>query len=106
MIVDLNPLTGERCIISFQDGKMHITNEQDATPFLEQATELRNDTEYSKQGIKDDNWHYARIPNGVMLDMHQKHGINMFAGKPDWKAIFKCINTHYPHLKTTEKKHA
>jgi hypothetical protein len=41
-----------------------------------------------------------------MLDMQQKHGINMFAGKPDWKAIFKCINTHYPHLKTTEKKHA
>ena len=105
-VVDYNPLTGERCVLKFEDGKMHITNEQDVTPIVDYATDLRNNTDYSKRGIKDDQWHYARIPNAVMLEMNSKHGVNMFHGKPDWKAIFRCINTHYPYLKATEKKHA
>ena len=105
-LIDYNPLTGERCVMSFSNGKVHITNEQDTTPILDYATELRNNTGYSQRGIKKDQWHYARIPNGVMLEMKQKYGVDMFTGKPDWPAIFRCINTHYPNLKTTDKKHA
>ena len=105
-VLDYNPLTGERCVMSFSDGKVHITNEQDVAPIVDYATDLRNNTGYSQRGIKNDQWHYARIPNSVMLEMKAKHGVNMFEGKPDWKAIFRCINTHYPYLKTTEKVHA
>ena len=105
-IVDRNPLTGETCVVSFSNGKMHITNKQDVNPILDYATELRNNTGYSQRGIKNDNWHYARIPNGVMLDMKAKYGVDMYSSKPDWKAVFACINQHYPYLKTTEKTHA
>lgn len=105
-VADFNPLTGESCVISFSDGKMHITNKQDVSPIVDYATDLRNNTGYSQRGIKNDKWHYARIPNGVMLEMKQKYGVDMFTGKPDWPAIFKCINTHYPNLKTTDKMHA
>ena len=105
-IADYNPLTGERCVIKSDGEKLHITNEQDVNPILESATLLRNDEDYSKAGIKNDQWHYARVPNGVMLEMKQKYGVDMFAAKPDWPAIFKCINTHYPWLKTTTKTHA
>jgi hypothetical protein len=105
-IADFNPLTGERCVIKTEGGKLHITNEQDVTSILDSATDLRNRTSYSQTGIKNDHWHYARIPNGVALEMKAKHGVDMFAPKPDWKAILKCINTHYPALKTTDKIHA
>jgi hypothetical protein len=106
LIADYNPLTGERCVIKTEDGKLHITNEQDPTAILESATDLRNREGYSQRGIKEDHWHYARIPNGVMLEMKAKYGVDMMAPKPDWKAIFKCINAHYPWLKTTTKTHA
>jgi hypothetical protein len=105
-ILDYNPLTGERCVMSFSNGKMHITNQQDVNPIVDYATELRNNTGYSQRGIKKDHWHYARIPNGVMLEMKQKYGVDMFTSKPDWKAVLRCINKNYPYLKTTEKTHA
>lgn len=104
-ILEYNPLTGERCVLSFSNGKMHVTNEQKVDPIVDKATELRNNTDYSRRGIKKDQWHYARIPNGVALEMKQKYGVDLFAPKPDWKAILRCINTHYPKLKTTEKTH-
>ena len=103
--ISYDPITGERCVMSFSNGQVHITNEQDVNPIMDYATELRNNTDYSRRGIKKDHWHYARIPNGVMLDMKQKHGVDMFTGKPDWKAVLRCINTHYPYLKTTGKTH-
>lgn len=105
-LVDFNPLTGERCVMTFEDGKVHITNEQDVEAILESATDLRNREGYSQRGIKNDHWHYARIPNGVMLEMKQKHGVDMMAKDIDWPAVFKCINAHYPWLKTTTKMHA
>jgi hypothetical protein len=32
--------------------------------------------------------------------------VDLMAPKPDWPAIFKCINANYPWLKTTSKTHA
>ena len=105
-IVDYNPLTGEKCVIKVENGKMHITNDQAVNDIVDYATELRNNTGYSQRGIKNDKWHYARIPNGVMLEMKTKHGVDMYTGRPDWKKVFACINQHYPYLKTTDKMHA
>ena len=104
-IADFNPLTGERCVIKTDGDKLYITNEQDVNPILDSATDLRNNEGYSQRGIKNDQWHYARIPNGVMLEMKQKYGVDMLAKSIDWPAVLKCINTHYPWLKTTTKTH-
>lgn len=106
ILADYDPLTGHRCILKIEDGKLHIRNEQDPTKYLESALKLRNDTNYTKRGIKEDNWHYARVPDDVQLEMLQKYGVNMVNPPFDWEAIFACINTHYPYLKTTEKNHA
>lgn len=104
--LDFNPLTGERCTLKTEGDRLYITNEQDVSSFLDDTAELRAREGYSQRGIKNDKWHYARIPNGVALEMAQKHGVNLYAKDPDWKAIFRCINTHYPYLKTTTKTHA
>ena len=105
-VLDFNPLTGERCVMKIEGDMLHITNEQDVTPILESATDLRNREGYSQRGIKNDHWHYARIPNAVILEMKQKYGVDMMAPRPDWKSIFKCINSNYPWLKATTKTHA
>jgi hypothetical protein len=106
-VLDYNPLSGETVLFDYKDGEsITLTHVQDVTPFVEQATIRRNDTDYSRDGIKHDMWHYARLPNIVIMEMETKHGIKLTGGHVDWKAVFKCINTHYPWLKTTDGRHA
>ena len=106
-VLDYDPLTGETVYWDWKDGdSLSITHVQDVTHILDGVSELRNEEDYSKAGIKQDNWHYARIPNVVMMEMKSKHGVDMMASPIDWKAVFRCINAHYPWLKATTKMHA
>lgn len=106
-LIDYNPLTGESTWMDYRDGEsLTITNQQDVSGILDDTARLRNSDDYTRKGIKNDHWHYARIPNGVALEMKQKHGIDIFSQRVDWKAALRCINAHYPYLKTTSKTHA
>jgi hypothetical protein len=49
-------------------------------------------------------WHYARVPNAIILEMKQKHGVDFF-DRNDSKRMFALLNTEYSRFKTTEKKH-
>jgi len=107
-LLDYDPLTGTRTWFEYEQStdRMLITDEQDVQLILDQTAAARSDTDYSRQGIKDDMWHYARIPNVVMVEMKEKHGVDMFGSNVDWKSVFKIINREYPWLKTTDKHHA
>jgi hypothetical protein len=110
-LLDYDPLTGVRTWFEYEQStdKMLITTDQTAelvNEVLDNNAEMRQDADYSKNGIKNDMWHYARIPNGVALEIKKKYGLDMFSAKPDWKSILKIINRDYPMLKVTEKTHA
>lgn len=105
-LLDFNPLSGEKVWFDYdRNDQMVLTHEQDVSRHLEYAHARMVDTDYTKKGIKNDLWHYAKVPNTVMIEMKQKHGVDMMCPDPDWKAIFRCINAHYPWLKTTDKMH-
>ena len=107
-LLDYNPLTGVSTWFNYENSTdiMHITTEQDVAPILDQVSSLRNDTDYSKAGIKNDWWHYARLPLHVILDMKAKHGVDLMAPKIDWKSALKIINREYPYVKATNGTHA
>jgi hypothetical protein len=110
-LLDFDPLTGVETWFDYDHStdKTLITTQQPAhviNSILDQAAIRRNDDNYSRAGIKNDMWHYARIPNGVALEIKQKYGLDIHGPKPDWKSIFKIINRDYPLLKTTSGKHA
>ena len=107
-ILDFDPLTGVTTYFEYNhaDQKMHITDVQDVNPILDAVTQMRNDDDYSKQGIKNDMWHYARLPMAVLMEIESKHGVKCLTGKVDWKGLFRVINQHYPNLKATTKAHA
>lgn len=107
-LLDYDPLTGVSTWFSYEAStdNMHITSEQDVNPILDGITERRNDGDYSRKGIKNDWWHYARLPLTVILEMKAKHGVDLMAQKVDWKSALKIINREYPLLKTTDKTHA
>lgn len=106
-VLDYDPLSRSTTYFEYDaQDQMHITTVQDVNHVLDGAAARRNDDDYSRDGIKNDMWHYARIPDAVALEMLTKHGVNIMAPRVDWKAVLKCINTHYPALKTTTKHHA
>jgi hypothetical protein len=107
-VLDFDPLSNTTTYFDYDQltDHMHITTVQNVNPVIDAATKRRNDEDYSRRGMKGDMWHYARIPDSVALEMRTKYGVDMLSPKVDWKAVLKCINTHYPALKTTTKHHA
>lgn len=104
-LLDYNPATGETCWYDYShhEDKMVITHSQDVEGILDFAhgKALSNAT---AKGIKNDMWHYARVPNSIILEMKQKHGVDFF-DKNDAKRMFHLLNTEYKRFKTTDKKH-
>ena len=107
-LLDYNPITREALWFDYQasDDRMVLRHEQDVSPIIDEATAARNDTDYSRGGIRDDWWHYARLPNIVIIDMKQRFGVDLLAPKVDWKAALKIINREYPAFKMTTGTHA
>jgi hypothetical protein len=53
--------------------------------------------------MQEEWWHYCSIPEVVEIDLMNR---GLFLHKPDdMKAIIKIINSDYPYLKATTKRH-
>ncbi len=101
--LDYNPSTGLVTTTAYEDGKNYVRYEQDVEPFFDFASQLRSDTERTRQGMKDELLHAAFVPDVVIIDMLQRFGVN-FYDKAQQKRVVELIETEYPKCKTTEKK--
>jgi CTP:phosphocholine cytidylyltransferase-like protein len=91
---------------TFEDGRNVVKYEQDLQPYWDENARWRaNSSELWAKGMKDEGkmTHIAFIPDIVILDMMQKHGVNFYA-KEDAAKVKKLIETEYQNCKTTEKK--
>lgn len=106
-LLDFNPLSGEAVHFQYEahTDRMTITHSQDVSGHIDMAHEMAVNDGYSAHGIKNDMWHYAHVPNSVILEMKQKHGVDFF-DKNDSKRVFRLLNTEYKRFKTTAKNHA
>jgi len=105
-LLDYNPLSGEKVWFEYgqHNDQMTITHEQDVSGILDYAHHKATNLDYTKKGIKEDWWHYAKVPNSIILEMKQKHGVDFF-NQNDARRVFKLLNTEYKRFKTTEKQH-
>jgi hypothetical protein len=107
MLIDKDPFTGESVWYDFDHGSLRatITHEQPVARIIDNNIADANDTERTAAGIKRDWWHYARVPNTVIVDWKQKHGVDFY--NPDHrKRVFQLLNSpDYRYLKTTHKHH-
>lgn len=106
-VLDFNPLTGERVLFDYDahEDRMVLTHQQDVRRELAFSHAKSVDDNATKRGIKNDLWHYARVPNIVIMEMKNKHGVDFF-DKNHKKRVFELLNTEYAYCKTTDKKHA
>jgi hypothetical protein len=100
---DYDPITGMTEYLEFTDnGKFHITSEQDVEPVLDYTRMLAN-TGGTEHGFKSEGWLYAVIPPVVQSQLFAK-GIN-FLDKNDTKKLLSEINSNYQYCKTTHRHH-
>lgn len=98
---DHNPTTGVTQHFDYDPIKdeIHLTHTQDVTAFLDAMKEQRL---YAKTGVETFG-HYADIPAIVEIALRKK-GIRL-DDKNCTKALIREIETNYPLLKATHKKH-
>jgi hypothetical protein len=105
--LDYDPLSGTSEFLEFQDDKMRVVRTQDVNVILDQAKIRANDEDYTKAGIKRDEWHYARVPNIILEEMKAKHGADWYdKNDTGHKKFFGVLNAHYPAFKTTQWNHS
>lgn len=85
----------------------YVETVQDVKPILEVTNELRNDDEYSKNGIKKEMWHFASIPIDVQMRWLNEYGPKNWPMHPhNSKLLFKLLaSPEWKYLKTTNKIH-
>lgn len=107
MLIDKNPLTGESVWYEFNHATEHavVTHEQEVAKIIDNNIDDQNDTWRTQEGIKRDWWHYARVPNTVIVEWKQKLGVD-FYNPAHKKKVFELLNhPDYRMLKTTHKVH-
>ena len=105
--LDYDPLSGTSEFLEFQDDKMRVVRTQNVNTILDQAKDRANDEDYTKSGIKRDEWHYARLPNIILEEMKSKYGVDWYdKNDTGHKKFFSVLNAHYPAFKTTHWNHS
>jgi hypothetical protein len=88
-------------------GDVHVETRQDVEASLDWSKRLQNDAEYSRQGMKQEMWHYSHIPLLVQVKWLNEYGLKNWPMKPENKELlFRLLNSpEYAYLKTTQKIH-
>lgn len=101
--VEYDPARGMGIYEDMYDNHLQVHYREDVEGVLELNKYERNNQVHDK-GIKQEFWHYARIPAVIIMKLKIEHGIDIF-DKNDFKKSVEVINRDYPYLKTTDKHH-
>ena len=107
-VVDYNPHSGITMSMDYNpdtDTTTVIHEFDDVSAALDRNKALANDSEYTRQGIKDGFWHYAFIPNSIIHKWMIEEGINVYRTEDERKVFQKLNSPEYRYLKTTTKHH-
>ena len=102
-LLDYDPLTGKTEWHYYDPLTKRTTIEtvQDIEPILEMNRKMQNDDSYTKDGIKNEMWHVACIPEVIQLKWLNEHGVDVF-NNDHWKKVKQLLNSpDYKYLKTT-----
>lgn len=106
-LLDYDPLSREAVWFEMgDDGIATLHQTQDVSHIIEANKMMANDDDYTKDGIKQDWWHYARIPNNLIHKWLVEDGINVFDKNHKKKVFAKLNDPQYRYLKVTGKRHA
>jgi hypothetical protein len=102
-LLDYDPFTGVTQYFHYDDmsGDWGIESVQDVEPIIDTNKAMQNDDNYSRDGIKNEFWHVARIPVTIQEKWLREDGIDIY-NKDHWPKVKRKLNDpDYRYLKTT-----
>jgi len=105
-MVDYDPVSGMRTDLILEDKKVIWYEEQDmavAKRFEREATELRENDDYRRNGIKKGMMHAARIPQWVMAKLINEYGIMQPLRQAD--EVLKIMQRDFPWCMTAKGRY-
>lgn len=101
----IDPLTGVRRSMGVADGKFFIHTDENVQAHIDHSTHLRNSTEYSQNGIKNDFWHCVHIPETALAKMLVEDGFDGYkASAAELRTFLRRNKAKYGYLFTTDKQ--
>lgn len=106
-LLDMYDGVKEWFVYDFATGNTHIETTQDVSPILDTNRSLSGDDEYTRDGIKEEMWHYATIPVVVQLQWLKEYGHEKWPMRQgNENLLFRLLNSpECSYLKTTTKFH-
>lgn len=105
-LLDYDPFTGIKTYHEYDHSvrKFYIHEEQDVESILNKNKELANNSSYKQAGIKQDHYHFATIPNIMVMKLKNEHNLDIF-DKDDLVKIEKLLNfdPSFKYLKTVNR---
>lgn len=107
-LLDYDPITGITQYHEYDsvNDVTTISTHQDVEPILDANKRLQNNEDYKKLGMKQEMWHYARIPIVLVEKWLREDGIDVFNPDHSKKVFQKLNSSDYAYLRTTTGKHA
>ena len=105
-VIDFDPISGVTTTFDYDHASdtTLIGYEQDVTKILDRNKRLQNDDQYSKDGIKNEWWHEAHIPDIIILKWRTEYGVDVY-NKDHLPKVKKLLQDPvYKYLKTTSGK--
>jgi len=99
---EVDGVTGMVTEHGFDDGKLVIKKTQDLTENLEYASALRNDDEYSANGIKRGFFHVAHVTETAQIKLLEI-GVDIFRATPK-QIVAGLKKIGMDHFVTTRKQ--
>lgn len=106
-LLDYDPFTGEWVTFDYNhsDDSFTIAHHQDTTRIIEDNKQAKLDTDAHKRQAGNDWAHYAKVPNIVIMEWLQKHGVDFF-NRDHWPKVMSLINSReYADLRRTSYFH-
>ena len=103
-LLDYDPLTKTSTFHEYDHstGKTQIETVQDVRGILDHNKRLANDRSYKQRGMKEDYYHFATVPNVVLMEMMEKHRLD-WRRNEDLPMIEKLLSRDYKKLLTVDK---
>lgn len=80
----------------------HIETVQDVSGFLKKTKALANNSDYKRAGIKNDWYHFASVPNAVLMELKSKYNLD-WNNKHDLPKIEQVLQRDYKKLLTVDR---
>lgn len=103
-LIEIDPWTATKTYHDYDHSTntTYITQEQDVELTLKQTRQMRNNPSYQPRGRKEEHYHFARVPNSVLVELMQKYNLD-WSRKEDMPRIEKVLERDYKYLLTVDK---